>query len=83
MSFKWNDRVETIFWNTDRNGEVVYPTSNKEVISNPYQAKFESILKACCAVLVELMEIEEKRSKVIDKYGKNRSPYSPTKRNKK
>jgi hypothetical protein len=62
-TFHWNEVKEQFkFW--DPEGEVSGMTlsmSNKEVVDRPNGVKFEDALRALCAVVSELVAIEEGR----------------------
>lgn len=62
MSFRWNDTLTASIWDPTSGHEDLLNTSDKQLINNPHQARFEDVLMALCSVVSELIEIEEKRN---------------------
>ena len=65
---KWNEIRESIeFWDPNTlegRGAILGKTiSDKSLVNNPSQAKYDDILAALCRVVSELIEIEETRLK--------------------
>lgn len=62
MSYKWNEsRNYFDFWDVDKTKPKVGVNSDKEIINNPYNRKFEDVLRALCNVVSELVEIQERK----------------------
>lgn len=65
-NFRWNNVGESVaFWDPNAEGgmgaEFTRAISDKNLLQNPSRAKENDVLLAISRVLVELMEIEEKR----------------------
>lgn len=63
--YRWNEENSPItFWDHESNMEIPEKgMSDKQIVCNPNSLKFESILRAACKVLAELVELEEGRTK--------------------
>lgn len=62
MKFRWNEFNEPkYFWDTDSDEEKSVIVTDKGLINNPNQGKFEDVLRSLCRVVSELVELEEKK----------------------
>lgn len=68
--YKWNVVHDSFqFWNHENQGiEHSKELSDKFLINNPSQCRFEAVLRALCNVVSELVEIEESKDKNCDDY---------------
>jgi|WetSurMetagenome_2_1015567.scaffolds.fasta_scaffold936942_2 hypothetical protein len=62
MNYKWNDDNNQNFWDNLNNIEYKLELSDKLLINNPDLASENSVLRALCRIVSELIEIEETRT---------------------